>query len=81
MLADRLSSRWPARVRHILSWVTLLVALVSLMIYTLDLIRPRQAQAAFFYVAVPPASVLAGALVVGAAAVFSRRGAGSIGLS
>ncbi|HEU5182814.1 MAG TPA: hypothetical protein VFW45_18645 [Candidatus Polarisedimenticolia bacterium] len=71
-LADRLSDKWPARVRRTLHAVTLLVAFVSLAIYAMDAVWPRQAQAAFYYVAVPPITWLASAMVLGAAAFLSK---------
>ncbi len=71
-LADFLSSRWLPPIRRTLQIMTILVALVSLAVYIQDAIWPRQAQAAFVYVAVPPATWLASALVLGAAAVLWR---------
>jgi hypothetical protein len=71
-LADRLSPRWPATVRRTLQVVMLLTALVSLVIYVMNAIWPRQQQAAFVYVAVPPASVLASALILGASALVAK---------
>ena len=71
-LADFFSRRWPPRVGRTLHGMTILVALASLAVYVQDAIWPRQAQAAFVYVAVPPATWLASALVVGAAAILAR---------
>lgn len=71
-LADRLSRRWPPTIRRTRQVVSLLVAVVSLVIYVMNAIWPRQPQAAFVYVAVPPASVLASALILGVSALVSR---------
>ena len=72
LLADTVSKRWPVvtRVAHYI--VMLILAMGSLAIYGDDALRPRRAQAAFVYVAVPPASWLLFA-VVPMAAFISRR--------
>jgi hypothetical protein len=73
MWANSLSKRWPALVGSTLEIVTLLVAVASLAIYANDTLHPREAQAAFVYVAVAPASWVFAAIVVGIAALVSRR--------
>jgi hypothetical protein len=79
VLANVVSKRWPVPTRVTLYGVTLLVTLGSLAIYADDALRPRKAQAAFVYVAVPAASWLLIAIVVPIAAFISgRRGCGSL---
>jgi hypothetical protein len=51
----------------------LLLTVVSLAIYTQDAVWPRRAQAAFVFVAIPPAAWLLMAAAVGVAAIFARR--------
>jgi hypothetical protein len=70
--ANRQSKRWPSLVRSTLEIVTLVVALASLAIYANDTLHPRQAQAAFVYVAVAPASWLFAVIVVAIAVLVSR---------
>ena len=72
-LADAMSARWPPRVRATLYIVTLLVAVASLGLYGADAVWPRKAQAAFVYIAGPPAFALFGAIIVSAAGLLSRR--------
>jgi cation transport ATPase len=71
--ADAMSTHWTPRLRRTLYSVMLLVALGSLGAYVADAVWPRKAQAAFVYVALPPASVLFSAIVVSAAGLLSRR--------
>ena len=71
--ANRESKRWPSLVQSTLEIVTLVVAAASLAIYADDTMHPRQAQAAFVYVAVAPASWLFAAVAVAIAAIVSRR--------
>jgi hypothetical protein len=73
LLADRFSRGWSAATRAALYSMMIVVAVGSLAIYIYDAVRPRQAQAAFFYVIVPPASVLLEAIVIPAAAFLSSR--------
>ena len=73
VLANTVSRRWPLLTRLTLYSVTLIVTLSSLAIYGNDALRPRKAQAAFVYVAVPPASWLLAAIVVPMAAFMSGR--------
>ena len=71
--ANVVSKRWSVLTRATLYSVMLVVALGSLAIYGNDALRPRKAQAAFVYVAVPPASWLLMAIVVPIAAIISGR--------
>ncbi|MDQ6828902.1 MAG: hypothetical protein M3081_08555 [Gemmatimonadota bacterium] len=79
MLADIASKRWSLRTRATLYVAMLVVTLGSLAVYADDARGHRRPQAAFVYVAVPPASVLLGAIAVAIAALISgnrsRRGA------
>jgi hypothetical protein len=65
------SIRRPARTLSILSVTTLVVVFCTLAIYIYDAFHPR-AQAAFVYVMVPPASVIALAIALVAATRSSR---------
>ena len=73
LLADVVSKRWSVLTRATLHSVMLVVTLGSLAIYGYDALRPRKAQAAFWYVLVPPFSWLLIAVVVPIAALISRR--------
>ncbi len=73
VLANVVSKRWSVLTRATLYSVMLVVTLGSLAIYGYDALRPRKAQAAFWYVVVPPASWLLMAIVVPIAALISRR--------
>ena len=73
VLAHVVSKRWSALTRATLSSVMLFVTLCSLAIYGYDALRPRKAQAAFWYVLVPPASWLLIAIVVPIAALISGK--------
>ena len=72
-LADAMSTRWPVLTCTRLFGVTRMVALAARAVHGADAIWPRQAQAAFVYIAVPTAFVQFGALVVSAAGLVSRR--------
>ena len=72
-IADRMSSRWPVAVRVALYWTMVLVTVGSLAYYLADVFWPRTAQAAFPYVIAPPVSWLFIAVVLGSAALVSRR--------
>ena len=72
LLADLASKRWSVVMRVTLHSLMLVLALGSLAVYGDDALRPRTAQAAFVYVATPPASWLLFA-VVAIAAFISRR--------
>lgn len=71
--ANVISKRWPVVTRVTLYGVMLIVTLGSLATYGDDALRPRKAQAAFVYVAVPLASWLFIAIVVPIAAFISGR--------
>ena len=71
--ADAVSKRWSALTRATLHGVMLFVALASLAVYGADAAWPRKSQPAFFYVLVPPVSWLLSAIVVGSAALISRK--------
>ena len=72
-LANIVSLRWSVLTRATLYSATLVVAVGSLAIYTADAVRPRRAQAAFVYVAVPPASCVLSAVVIAVAGFVSGR--------
>jgi hypothetical protein len=65
--------RWAPGTQAALYWVTLLVALASLLIYADDSVAHRTSRPAFVYVVVPPASVLVSAIAVGIAALTARK--------
>ncbi len=73
VLAHVVSKRWSVLTRATLYSVMLVVSLGSLAIYGYDALRPRKAQAAFWYVLVPPASWLLIAIVLPVAALISGR--------
>ena len=73
VLANVVSKRWSVLTRATLYVVMLVVTLGSLAIYGHDAWRPRQAQAALWYVLVPPVSWLLFIIVVTIAALISRR--------
>ena len=73
VLAHVVSKRRSVLTRATLHSVMLVVTLGSLAIYGYDALRPRKAQAAFWYVLVPPASWLLIAIVVPIAAFISGR--------
>jgi len=73
LLADVVSKRWSVLTRAALHSVMLVVTAGSLANYVYDTLRPRKAQAAFWYVLVPPASWLLIAIVVLIAAIISGR--------
>ena len=74
-VANLLSSRWPVRVRVTLYIVTFLVTLLSLGIYVDDNVRHRTAHPAAVWVAIPPASVLLAAILIGIAALKAKKNA------
>ena len=73
VLAYVVSKRWSVLTRAALYIVMLVVTLGSLVIYGDDALGHRRAQAAFVYVAVPPASWLLMAIAVPIAALISGR--------
>jgi biotin transporter BioY len=76
VLADAVSRRWSVLTRATLYGVMLVVTLGSLAIYLDDALKTRKAQAAFVFVAVPPASLLLIGIAVPAAALVSRKRSG-----
>ncbi len=73
LFAERILKRWPLPTRGALYGVMLAVAVGSLAVYIDDAFGHRRPQAAFVYVAVPPASWLLIAIVLAIAALVSRR--------
>jgi hypothetical protein len=73
VLADLVSKRWSILTRATLYVVMLVVVLGSLATYLDDAWRPRKAQAAVVFVAVPLASLLLIGIAVSAAALVSRK--------
>ncbi len=73
VVAHVVSKRWSVLTRATLYIVMLIIALGSMVIYGDDALGHRRPQAAFVYVAVPPASWLLMAIVVPLAALISRR--------
>ena len=73
VLADVVSKRWSVLTRTTLHGVMLVLTLGSLAIYVDDALSPPKAQAAFVFVAVPPASWLLIAIIVPTAAFISGR--------
>ena len=71
--ANAVSKRWSVLTRATLYSVMLAVTLGSLAVYGDDALGHRRPQAAFVYVAVPPASFLLMAIVVPMAAMISGR--------
>ena len=73
VLAHMISKRWAVLTQTALYFVMLFVTLGSLAIYADDGLGHRRPQAAFVYVAVPPASWLLIAIVVTIATLVSGR--------
>lgn len=73
VLGHVMSKRWSALTRATLYRLMMIVTLGSLAIYGYDAWRPRKAQAAFWYVLVPPMSWLLVAIVIVTAALISGR--------
>jgi hypothetical protein len=73
ILAGSISTRWSSRARMAFDGSALIVTLISLVAYTVRVIRPPRAQAAFVFVVVPPVCLF---LIVGAlaGAAWSSRG-------
>jgi hypothetical protein len=71
--AHSASKRWAAVTRAALDCVTLVITLGSLAIYGGLVAPPTGSRPAFVFVAVPPASWVLMAVVVGIAALISRR--------
>ena len=73
VVLDRVSTRWPARVRTTLHALMLALTVGSLAVYVYDAWRPRASQPAARFVAAPVASCVVIALVLAIAALISRR--------
>ena len=73
LLAGLVSARRPVLIRTTLYSLMLILSVGSLAIYVDDALRPRKAQAAFVFIALPPASWLLIAIVVPVAALISGR--------
>ena len=67
------SNRWAALARATCHGMMIVLPLASLAIYANDALRPRRAQAAFVYIAVPLASWLLIAIVIPMAMFISGR--------
>ena len=67
------SNRWSALARATCHGIMIVLPLASLAIYANDALRPRRAQAAFVYIAVPLASWLLIAIVIPMAMFISGR--------
>lgn len=79
-LLHRLSVRWARTPRLTLYWVMIAVTVGSLGYYIYDVAHPRQAQAAFPYVVVPPVAwVFIGAAIGTAGFVAYQRKESSAG--
>jgi hypothetical protein len=72
LLVDAVSKGWSAASQSALHSVMVLLALVSLVVYGAELVRPHTPPA-FMFVLVPPASLLLMACVFAAATVVTRR--------
>jgi predicted Na+-dependent transporter len=68
-----MAKRWTPSTQRALYWVTLLVAVASIVIYADNAGGHRTAHPAFVYVAVPPASWLVSAVAIGIGAWIARR--------
>jgi hypothetical protein len=71
LLVDAISKRWSAVSQSALHAVMVLLALVSLVVYGGELVRPHTPPA-FMFVLVPPASLLLMALVLTVATVVAH---------
>ncbi|GAC1658407.1 MAG: hypothetical protein NVS4B3_25770 [Gemmatimonadaceae bacterium] len=72
-VVEGMSKRWRVGTRTALYGVMLVIAVGSVAVYGVDALRAPHPQAAFVFVAVPPASWLLGAIVVSTAALVSGR--------
>jgi hypothetical protein len=64
MIGNVLAKRWSDRTRATIQYLTLVVSPFSVLIYLWVVLRPRQAQGAFAFIALPPISVMFIVLVV-----------------
>ena len=72
------AKRWSSGTQKALYWVTLFIALATLVIYGDDAIAHRTAHPAFVYVAVPPASWLVTVAAVTIGALRARKGTSAL---
>jgi hypothetical protein len=72
-LADRLSRRWSVPTRTALYWITLIVALGSLLIYGTVALGPPRPKPAAVFLMVPLGSWLLALVIVPLVAIISRR--------
>ena len=63
-VGNLVAKRWAARTRSTLQYVTLVVSIVSVVIYLYVVLRPAKAQGAFAFIALPPISAMLIVLVV-----------------
>jgi len=68
-----LAKRWAPSTRAALYWVTLLVAVASIVIYADDAVSHRTAHPAAVYVMIPPASCLVSVVAFGLGAWIAKR--------
>ena len=74
LLLNLRAGRWPAGPQRALRYISLFVSATSLLLYAVGTTRPLVSRpAAFLFVAVPPASLLAAAVVLGTTLLVSRR--------
>jgi len=67
------ADRWSSLTRAALHGLTLAITVVSLALYAFAAFRPPPSRPAAVFVAVPPASLMIMAVVVGMAALISRK--------
>jgi len=73
LLAHRFSRRWQAETQRTFYLTNIVVTFISLAIFLYQVIWPRPSTPAFYWVAVPPASVTLLILIVATVALMSRR--------
>lgn len=73
LLVARASRSWSGTVRAALFAVTILVSAATLAIYAVRILAPPNAQGAFVFVAVPPASIIIAAAVLLIVMFWDRR--------
>jgi hypothetical protein len=66
------ASRWPALLRTVLSWLTWLITAATLAIYARVALGPFRPPIAFYFVVVPPASVIVLVVALSIAAAMSQ---------
>jgi hypothetical protein len=72
LAVDAVSTRWSAASQSAIHAVMVLLAVVSLVVYGTELVRPHTPPA-FMFVLVPPVSLFLMAFVFGVAAVVAQR--------